>query len=62
MTLQENNAVALIRLADGTVLDSWSAGIATHAADLEDDDVISFTDTLVEEREPDAVGWTRAGT
>ncbi len=61
LTLQENNAVALIDLVGGAVLDSWSAGIATHAADLEDDDVISFTDTLVEEREPDAIGWTPRG-
>jgi hypothetical protein len=61
VTLQENNAIARVDLATGAVLGSWSAGIATHAADLEDDDVIDFSDTLVEEREPDAIGWTPRG-
>ena len=61
ITLQENNAVAIVDLPSGTVIDSWSAGSATHAADLDDDDVIDFSDSLTEAREPDAIGWTPDG-
>lgn len=61
VTLQENNAVALVDLATGTVLDDWSAGVSSHLADTKDDRAISLTDTLTEEREPDAIGWTAAG-
>lgn len=61
VTLQENNAVALVDLATATVITSWSAGQATHAADLYDDGTVSFTDTLTARREPDAIGWTPGG-
>jgi len=61
VTLQENNAVALVDLERGSVVSSFSAGITTHAADLFDDGVVSFTDTLTARREPDAIGWTPRG-
>lgn len=61
VTLQENNAVALVDLASGAVLDDWTVGVSTHLADTRDDRAISLTDTLSEEREPDAIGWTAAG-
>jgi hypothetical protein len=61
VTLQENNAVALVDLESRSVVASWSAGLSSHAADTVDDDVISFTDTISEEREPDAIAWTPAG-
>lgn len=61
VTLQENNAVALVDLASGDVLDDWSAGVSSHLADTKDDRAISLTDSLSEEREPDAIGWTRSG-
>jgi DNA-binding beta-propeller fold protein YncE len=61
LTLQENNAIALIDLVSGDVLDSWSAGSATHAADLTDDDVIDLGESLTAVREPDAIGWTPRG-
>jgi DNA-binding beta-propeller fold protein YncE len=61
VTLQENNAVALVDLASRSVVASWSAGISSHAADTIDDDVIAFMDTISEEREPDAIAWTPAG-
>jgi hypothetical protein len=61
LTLQENNAVVLVRLWDGRVLGSWSAGVSTHLADLQDDGVISLSESLSEEREPDSIAWTPLG-
>jgi len=61
VTLQENNAVALVDLATGTVTEWWSAGQATHAADLANNGTISFTQSLTARREPDAIGWTPGG-
>ena len=62
VTLQENNAVALVDLASGEVTGSFSAGTSTHPADLADDGEISFTDTLSDaRREPDAIAWTPQG-
>ncbi|WP_222193406.1 hypothetical protein [Modestobacter italicus] len=62
VTLQENNAVALVDLARQRVVGSFSAGTVTRTdADTSDDDVIAFDDTLVAPREPDAVQWTLRG-
>jgi len=61
VTLQENNAVALVNLATGVVIDDWSTGVSSHPADKKNDRAISLTDGLSEEREPDAIGWTAAG-
>lgn len=61
VTLQENNAVVLVRLRDGKVLASWSAGSSTHLADVSDDDVISLADPITEEREPDGIAWAPLG-
>ena len=62
VTLQENNAVALVDLRSRTVLGSFSAGTVTRAdADIVDDGTVAFTDPLQAPREPDAVQWTREG-
>ena len=62
VTLQENNAVALVDLARKRVVGSFSAGTVTRTdADTEDDDTVAFDDTLVAPREPDAVQWTLRG-
>lgn len=62
VTLQENNAVALVDLDRRRVVGSFSAGEVTRTdADTADDDVIAFDDTLVAPREPDAVQWTKDG-
>lgn len=62
VTLQENNAVALVDLESAAVVRSFSAGTVTHAADLDDDGDVSFTDTLIDApREPDAISWTSDG-
>lgn len=61
VTLQENNHVVLVSLPTATVLHHWPLGASTHAADLTDDGVISFTETLTAAREADAISWTPNG-
>ena len=62
VTLQENNAVALVDLARRRVVTSFSAGTVTRTdADTADDETVSFDDRLQAPREPDAVQWTRDG-
>ena len=62
VTLQENNHVVLVQLATGEIVGDFPAGTTTHAADLENDDVIAFTDTLTNaRREPDGIVWTPGG-
>lgn len=62
VTLQENNAVALVDLATARVTGSFAAGTVTRTdADTRDDDRISFTDRLVAPREPDGIAWTSDG-
>jgi hypothetical protein len=63
VTLQENNHIAIVNLANGTIIKHFSAGTTTHAADLENDGVVRFNDRLRNARlEPDAVGWTPGGS
>lgn len=58
VTLQENNALAVIDVASGEVLTSFSAGSATvEDVDTEEDGDITLTETITEEREPDAIAW-----
>jgi DNA-binding beta-propeller fold protein YncE len=62
VTLQENNAIAIVNLATGTVERSFSAGTVTHAADTIDNGAISFTSQIVNaRREPDGIAWTPSG-
>jgi len=62
VTLQENNAIAIVDLERRKVVRSFSAGTVTRTdADLLDDDVISFVQPLTAPREPDAVQWTDDG-
>lgn len=61
VTLQENNAIALVDLAGGVVVADWSAGVSSHLADTKDDRAIALVDPLTEEREPDGIGWTPDG-
>ena len=62
LTLQENNHIVLIDLKTGGIVGGFPAGTSTHAADLENDDVVSFTDTLTDaRREPDGIVWTPGG-
>ncbi|MEM8903448.1 MAG: esterase-like activity of phytase family protein [Actinomycetota bacterium] len=58
VSLQENNALAIVDLATATVTSSFSAGVvALPNVDITEDDVIDFDGTIVRERQPDAVAW-----
>ena len=61
VTLQENNHVALVDLATGTVTADFSAGTVTlTGVDLTDDrpSFVSLTETQADQlREPDGVAW-----
>jgi len=62
VTLQENNAVALVDLGTRTVIGSFSAGTVTRTdADTSADGTVAFDDELAAPREPDAVQWTPDG-
>lgn len=61
VTLQENNHVVIVNLADGRILNHWTAGVVTHAADTRNDGNIAFTGSINARREPDAIVWTPGG-
>lgn len=62
VTLQENNHVVIVNLVDGAILQHWTAGTTTHAADTRNNNAISFTDQITNaRREPDAIAWTPGG-
>ncbi len=62
ITLQENNAVAIVSLQTGKVLEAWDCGSVTHPADLQKDGKIDLSDKLENaRREPDGIAWTPQG-
>lgn len=61
VTLQENNAVAEIDLAEGRVTRVLALGHTTHPADLASDGRFAETGTLRARREPDGVALTPDG-
>lgn len=61
VSLQENNGIAVIDVASAAVRGIIALGTTEHAADLEDDDRVSFTNTLLAFREPDQIAVTPDG-
>lgn len=59
LTLQENNAIAIIDARDGRVIKAFSAGtVDLNGIDTVEDGTIDLTGSLAGvRREPDAVGW-----
>ncbi|MEM9608630.1 MAG: esterase-like activity of phytase family protein [Actinomycetota bacterium] len=58
VSLQENNALAIVDLATATVTTSFSAGVVPLPnVDITEDDIIDFAGTILRERQPDAVSW-----
>src|SRR5262249_49357624 len=58
VSLQENNHLAIIDLADGTVVNHFSAGsVEIDQVDTEDNGIIELTGTVNMAREPDALAW-----
>ena len=61
VTLQENNAVLRVDLAQAKVVAVAGLGTTTHPADLKEDGTAAFTSTLVALREPDGIALTVDG-
>jgi len=61
VSLQENNGVALIDVASGSLSGVYALGTVKHAADLEDDGAADFSETLTAFREPDQIAVTPDG-
>ena len=63
VTLQENNHIAIVDLATGTVASHFSAGsVDLKDVDLTDDGKVSLTESAADvPREPDAVTWLDNG-
>lgn len=58
VTLQENNAVAILDAATGEIASHFSAGEATvEGVDTADDGRIELAGSITAPREPDAIGW-----
>jgi hypothetical protein len=59
LTLQENNAIAVIDLATSSVIKAFTAGtVDLQGIDTVEDDTISLTGSLNDvAREPDSIGW-----
>ena len=61
VSLQENNGVAVIDVASGSLSGVYALGAVEHAADLEDDGEVDFSETLIAFREPDQTAVTPDG-
>ena len=62
ITLQENNHIVIVNLADGKIITHWSAGTTAHAADVLNDGNVNFNGQITNaRREPDAIAWTPGG-
>ena len=61
VSLQENNGIAVIDVASGSLSGVYALGTVEHAADLEDDGEVDFSETLTAFREPDQIAATPDG-
>lgn len=61
VTLQENNAVAIVNIAEKRIENIFGLGTTTHKADLKKDGTISFQDEIAARLEPDGVTWDPSG-
>lgn len=61
VSLQENNAIAIIDLSTEEVVRIFSTGTSSHRADLTEDGEISLAEDFEGRREPDAIPFTPDG-
>ncbi|ULL13966.1 YncE family protein [Paenibacillus sp. H1-7] len=61
VTLQENNAIALVDLKDKKVTKVFDLGTTKHKADLKNDGIIAFKDDLTARPEADGIVWSADG-
>jgi WD40 repeat protein len=58
ITLQENNAIAIVDLNKKVITKIFSLGVTKHKADLKTDDKVAFTEDLTARPEPDGIAFT----
>jgi DNA-binding beta-propeller fold protein YncE len=61
VSLQENNAIAILDLASQRITRIFSTGVTRHAADLSKDGEIDFSQPFQGRREPDSIVFTSDG-
>ncbi|KQO12063.1 stalk domain-containing protein [Paenibacillus sp. Leaf72] len=61
VTMQENNAIAIVDLKTKKLLRIFSLGTTQHKADLEDDGNVRFTQDLTARYEPDGIAFSPDG-
>ncbi len=61
VTLQENNAIAVIDVEQGRVKEYFGLGMTKHHMDIDDDDSVNITNNKTALREPDGIGITPDG-
>lgn len=61
ISLQENNGIIVVDTASAKILNSFGLGTTTHEADLDDNQHVSFSETLTALREPDGIALTQDG-
>jgi DNA-binding beta-propeller fold protein YncE len=61
ITLQENNAIAIVDLNKKAITKIFSLGVTKHKADLKTDDKVSITEELTARPEPDGIAFTADG-
>ncbi|PAF30459.1 stalk domain-containing protein [Paenibacillus sp. 7516] len=61
VTLQENNVIAIIDLQTKQISSIFSLGTTSHQADLNDDGVVQFSESLTARYEPDGIAFSADG-
>nr|WP_270879589.1 stalk domain-containing protein [Paenibacillus aestuarii] len=61
VTLQENNAIAIVNLKDKKVTKTFGLGTTKHFADLKSNGTVSFKDEMKARPEPDGIAFTADG-
>lgn len=61
VTLQENNAIAIVNLKDKKITKTFGLGTTKHLADLKRNGTVSFEDEMTARPEPDGIVFTADG-
>lgn len=61
VTLQENNAIAVVDMETKKISSIFSLGTTSHQADLKDDGIVQFTESLTARYEPDGIAFSADG-
>ncbi|WP_310499568.1 choice-of-anchor I domain-containing protein [Paenibacillus qinlingensis] len=61
ITLQENNAIAIVDLASKKIINMFGLGVTKHKADLKSNGEVSITEDMTARPEPDGIVWSLDG-